>query len=115
MAAMTTVLTVTDIQSGKFTYSTSGHTAQKAKIVVGNHRVPTGNQVMAEFSFSVLHSTEDDDGIILPQKAGITVSCRQPINGQSTDMDAVVAIVRDIVASDEFANSVSTLEPLKSV
>jgi len=115
MAAMSTALTVTDISAGKFTYTTSGHTAQKPKIVVGNHRVPSGNQVMAEFSFSVLHATEDDDGIILPQKAGITVSCRQPINGQSTDMDAVLAIVRDIVAGDEFANSVATLEPLKSV
>jgi len=115
MAAMSTALTVTDITGGKFTYTTSGHTAQKPKIVVSNHRVPSGNQVMAEFSVSVLHATEDDEGLILPQKAGITVSVRQPVNGQATDMTAVLAILRDIVASDEFTNSVSTLEPLKSI
>ena len=115
MAAMSTVLTVTDITGGKFTYTTSGHTAQKPKIVIGNHRVPTGNQVMAEFSMSVLHATEDDDGLILPQKAGITINARQPVNGQSTDLDAVLVIVKDIVNSDEFANSIATLEPLKSV
>lgn len=113
MAAMSTVLTTTDISGGKFTYTTSGHTVQKPKIVIGNHKVPTGNQVMAEFSFSVLHATTDAEGAVLPQKAGFTVTARQPITGQATDTAAALVILRDIVNSDEFAASVSTLKPLK--
>lgn len=113
MAAMSTVLTMTEVTGGKFTYTTSGHTALKPKIVIGNHKVPTGNQTMAEFSLGVLHATTDAAGAVLREKAGITVVARQPINGQATDMTAVLAIVKDIVNSDEFAASVSTLKPLK--
>lgn len=114
MAAMSTVLTVEEIEGGRFTYSTSGSTAAKPKQVVTNRKVPNGNQAVSEFMVSVSHATEDDDGSVLPNRAAITISVKQPKNGQTADMTNVLAIARDIVASDEFANSVTTLQPLSS-
>lgn len=113
MAAMSTALQLIEISGGKFTYTTSGHTVLKPKVVVGIHKAPTGRQVMSDFTVVVSHATEDADGAVLAEKSAITVTARQSIHGQATDMTAVLAIVKDIVNSDEFANSLVTGEPLQ--
>jgi len=110
MAAMTTALTEFSTLGDSRTYTTSGHTTSKPKIVVQKRKVPSGNQVMSEVSVAVIHATEDDASLILPQKVNMTVTVRSPINGQSTDVDAALVILRDIIAGDEFANSVGTQE-----
>lgn len=110
MAAMTTVLTEFSNSGNSRTCTTSGHTAQKPKLVIEKRRVPEGSQTMVEYSGKVIHATEDDDGIVIPQKVSLEVIARYPLLGQSTDIDAALVILRDIVAGDEFANSVDTQE-----
>jgi len=112
MAAMTTALTEFSDNGDSRTYTTSGHTVSKPKLVIQKRRVPQGNQTVQETSVSVLHATEDANSLILPQKVSFSAVFRSPIDGQSSDVTAALAIFRDIIAGDEFANAVSTQEYL---
>lgn len=108
MAAMTTVLTV----FSQGTYTTSGHTVQKPKLVLQKRRVPTGNQVVAEDVITVLHGAEDSNGVILDSKVAFSASVRRHKDAIAADVAAALVIFRDIVAGDEFGNTVDTQEPL---
>lgn len=110
MAAMSTSLTEFSDLGDSRTYTTSGHSASQPKLVVQRRRVPVGNQTVAETTVSVIHATADSDSSILPQKASISVTAKYPINGTYADVTAALAIFRDIVAGDEFANTLSTQE-----
>lgn len=110
MAAMLTALTEFSTYGDSRTYTTSGHSASKPKLVIQKRRVPQGNQTVAETSFSVVHATTNAASEVLQQKVAMTVTVRHPIDGSSADVDAALAILRDIVAGDEFANSVTTQE-----
>lgn len=110
MASMTTVLTEFSNNGNSRTSTTSGHTASKPKLVIEKRKVAEGNSQMAEYSVKVVHATQDADAVILSNKVSFECVVRYPLLGQSTDVTAALAIIRDIVASDEFANSVSTQE-----
>lgn len=103
MAAMTTALTVFSEVGNTKTYTYTGHTVSKPKLVIQKRKVPTGSQVMQEDTFDVIVATTDALGAILPQKFTLGVSVRQPITGLAADQTAILATFRDIVASDEFA------------
>jgi len=109
MAAMTTVLNNYQNFGDKRTYFTTGHTAQKVKLVVAGRKLPVGNQKVVESSLSVQHSTEDDDGLVLSSRPTIGMNFRAPIDGQTTDVTAIKAIFRDFVASDEFDDLIDGL------
>jgi len=110
MAAQTTALTEFSDNGNSRTYVTSLHTTAKPKLVVQKRKVPTGNQTVAEISIDVVHATEDVDGAVLPQKVAFSAIFRQPLAGDAVDVAAALAIFRDIVAGDEFANAVNTQE-----
>lgn len=110
MAAMTTVLTEFSNTGNSRTSTLSGHTAVKPRLVIEKRRVPEGNQTMVEYSAKVVYATEDDDGVILTNKIALEVTGKYPVLGQSTDVTAALAIIADIIAGDEFANSLSTQE-----
>lgn len=110
MAAQTTALTEFSTIGDKRTYTTSGHTVSSSKVVVNKRKVPVGAQTTSEFLVEVVHSTVDAEGKTLPSKINMTASVKFPIDGQTSERDAVLAIFRDIIAGDEFANSVSTGE-----
>lgn len=109
MAAMTTALTEYSTIGDKRTYVTPGSTVQKPKLVVVQRKAPTGNQSVAQYSVSVVHATEDAEGIILQSKVSLGVDCRIPIQGQTADVTAALVILRDYVASDEFTAALSDL------
>lgn len=110
MAAMTTALTEFSTLGDSRTYTTSGHSASRPKLVQQKRRVATGNQSVQESTVSVIHATEDPDGALLPQKVNFSISVRYPIDGDATDVTNALAIIRDVVAGDEFANMVTTQE-----
>jgi hypothetical protein len=113
MTAMTTVLTESFPSSGNSrTYTQAGHTALKPQLVIQKCKIAGNGQSVAESTVSVLSATEDSDGAVLPQKVAFDVTVRYPIQGQQTDIDDMLAVVRDIIAGDEFANMVNTQEPL---
>lgn len=108
MAAMTTVLTEFSNNGNSRTSTITGHTAIKPKLVIEKRRVPEGNQTMAEWSGKVVFATTDAAGLVLSNKVSFEVIVRYPTLGTASDTTAALAIIRDIVASDDFANSVST-------
>lgn len=112
MAAMSTSLTEFSSFGDSITYAQSGHTVLKPSLVIQKRKVPSGAQTVAESSVAVVQATEDADGNVIPQKVTMTVVVRSPINGKQTDVDAALAVLRDIVAGDEFGNTVATQEPL---
>jgi hypothetical protein len=110
MAGQSTALTEFSSSGNSRTSTTSGHTVSKPKLVIERRRVPSGKQVVSEYSFTVLQATEDADGNVLEPKVQFVATVKQPINGDSADVAAALVIFRDIVAGDEFGNSVTTSE-----
>lgn len=108
MAAMSTSLTQFNDRDNERTYFTSGHTTQKPKMVAMRRRIPSNGTGVTETTLVVYHATEDADGNVLPQKVAMEVKIKDPILGQSSDRDAVLVILRDIVASDEFTTLVAS-------
>lgn len=113
MAAMTTALTEFADNGNSRTYTYTGHTAAEPRLVLQKRRVPEGNNTVIEDTITVLSSTEDSNAEILPQKVLFTATIRRPISGIAADLTAALAIFRDVVAGDEFGNTVNTQEWLK--
>lgn len=110
MAAMTTALTVFSNNGNSRTSTLDGHSALKPKIVIEKRRVPEGNQTMAESSVSIIYATEDSEGAVLSNKVALSATVKYPLLGQSSDITAALAVLRDIIAGDEFTNTVNTQE-----
>lgn len=110
MAAMTTVLTEFSTTGNSRTSTTSGHTAIQPKLVIEKRRVPEGNQVVSEYSCKVVHATTDVDSEVISNKVSFEAIIRYPVIGDYDDVTAALAIFKDIIAGDEFANSISTQE-----
>jgi hypothetical protein len=110
MAAMSTALTEFADNGNARTFTLETHTAIAPNLVLQKRKVPSGNQTVVEDTFTVLLATEDSNGDALPSRVAFTVTVRRPVDGISADVDAALAILRDIVAGDEFANVVATQE-----
>lgn len=110
MAAMTTVLTEFSNNGNSRTSSLDTHTAIKPKLVIEKRKVPGSSASMVEYSFKTVYATEDADGVVLSSKVSFECVVRYPLQGQSSDVTAALAVFRDIIAGDEFGNSVNTQE-----
>jgi hypothetical protein len=112
MAAMTTALTEFSDSVNSRTYTYTGHTAADPRLVIQKRKVPSGNQQIVEDVISVLSGTEDANGVQLESKVMFQAVIRRPKDGIAADVTAALAIFRDIIAGDEFGNTVSTQEYL---
>jgi len=110
MAGMTTVLTEFSDNGNSRTSTYTGHTALEPRLVIEKRRVPDTNQSMIEYSAKIVSSTEDSDGAILSEKVTFEAVVRYPKLGLAADVTAALAIFRDVIAGDEFGNSVTTQE-----
>jgi hypothetical protein len=110
MAAMSTVLTEFADNGNSRTYTQAGHTVEEPELVLQKRKVPTGSAVIAEDVVTTLSHTEDSEGVTLPQRVSISTIIRRPINGDAADVAAQLVIHRDIIAGDEFTNTVNTQE-----
>jgi hypothetical protein len=113
MAAMATTLTEFANTGDSRTWTTSGHTAVKPKLVIQKRRVPVGGQHVAETTYSVIHAGVDADGAVLPSKVVMSVTVRYPVEITGTTISDVLTILKDMVAGDEFAASVTSQNFLK--
>lgn len=113
MAAMSTTLTQFATFGDSRTWTTSGHTAAKPKLVIQKRRVPTGQQTVQETTISVIHATANAAGETLPQKVALSLSVRAPIDGTASDIANALVILRDICASDEFTGTTTTQNFIK--
>lgn len=110
MAAMTTALTEFRDSGDSRTYTYTGHTAVEPRLVIQRRKVATTATGVMEDTIQVLSSTEDSNGDLLSSKVLFEAKVRRPANGIAGDLTAALAIFRDIVAGDEFTNTVNTQE-----
>lgn len=101
MAAMTTALVEFSDKENERTYTYTGHTVQKPKMVLQRRKVPVGNQTIAEDTLSVLAGCVDAAGVALPSRVLFSLTVRRPISAVAGDVTAPLAVFRDIVNSDE--------------
>lgn len=112
MPSMATTLTEFSDQANSRTFTTAGHTPLLPRLVIQKRKVPQSSSSVAETTISVVHGTSDSEGAPISSKTSFEVKVRQPVNGDSSDLAAALVILRDIIASDEFANAVNTQEYL---
>lgn len=114
MAAMTTALTGFAGNGNSKTSTLSTHTVIKPRLVIERRRVAENGSQVAEYSCKVIYATTDATGTVLAQKVAFEATVRYPILiGADTDITSALAVFRDVIAGDEFANSVLTQEWLK--
>lgn len=115
MAAMTTALTEFADNGNSRTYvRTATHTALLPRLVLQRRKVPVGNQKMLEDTVLVLSATTNPAGATLSERVTMEVKVRRPIDGVAATVTADLAILRDIVASDEFGSMITTQNWLKA-
>lgn len=102
MAALSASLTEFSDNGNSRTFSASGHTALKPRLVIQKRKVPVGVSGVAENDIRVVFGTTDAMSVPLPQKVQLSVNTRVPVNGAAVDNTAALVLLRDIVASDEF-------------
>lgn len=106
MADMVTVLTEYAMNGDSKSYTTSGHTAQLPRMFIQKRRVPASGKGNASSSTTVLRGVTDANSIPVAGKVAVDINTRYPLEmtNMSAEVDAVIAIVRDFVASDDFPN-----------
>lgn len=110
MAARATTLKEFSTNGNSRTSTYTGHSSLAPKLVIEKRRVPENGQMMVEYSFKVVSTTTDAESNVISQKVTHESITRYPVNGKSADVSANLVIFRDLIASDEFGNSVLTQE-----
>jgi len=113
MAVMTTVLKVFNDSSNTRTYTTPAHTAGLPRIVLQKRKVPTGSQVMLEDSVATFYATKDALNVVMPQRISLGATVRRPLGYTAADLTSALALFREMIASDEFANMVNNQDYYK--
>lgn len=115
MTALVTALTEFATNGNSRTYTTSGHTASKPKLVIQKRRVPEGNQVVQETTVSVIQAAVDPNDMVMPSKVVFSATIRYPIGIKTSDTTVADALVifRDVVQSTEFGTTVTSQNFLK--
>lgn len=110
MAAMTTALTEFSDNGNSRTYTYTGHTATEPRLVIQSRKIAAGSTSVLEDTVKIVSSTEDSAGEILSNKVLFEAKLRRPADGLAADVTAALAIFRDVIAGDEYTNTVSTQE-----
>jgi len=109
MADMTTPLTKFSQNGNSVTYTVTGHTVQKPRLVLQKRKIPSSDSnAVAQLDTSIVYGAVDSAGAVLPSRIMLTVSARRPVSAVSTDVDNAVAVFRDFVASDDFVNAINS-------
>lgn len=106
MADMTTTLTEYAMSGDSKSFTVAGHTAQLPRLVIQKRRLPASPKGNAQMTTSFIRGAVGADSIPLAGKVAVDVISRFPLEmiNMSSEVDAVIALVRDYVASDDFVN-----------
>lgn len=113
MAAMLLALTEYSDKENARTYTVSGHTVQKPKLVFQKRKNGSEGGPSASDTITLVYGTEDSAGDPLASRVVFEVTVRRPVEGIAADVTAALADFRDVIAGDEFANTVNTQNYLK--
>lgn len=116
MATIATALIEFADSGDSRTYTLPSHTVLDSKTLTQRRKVPSGKQTVAESSLTFSYAVRDTVGNALPQRLSTTVISRLPIlmNASSGLSTTMLAHVRDVVNSDEFAAMLSSQSWVKA-
>lgn len=87
----------------------NGHLASKPKVVIQKRRIGDGSEGSnVGLDIKVVAGTEDAAGLPLQRKIAFALSVDYPVGYTQADLDDALLTFREIVASTEFGNAVST-------
>jgi hypothetical protein len=108
---MATNLTVFADSGDSRSYVLDDHTVALPRLLIQKRRVPVGSQTMAEVSFAIVNGTTDPSEAVPATEVpnvNFTLTVRYPYFADTADRDDALALLRDMVASDEFAASIAS-------
>lgn len=113
MPAMATAVTGYGETANTRTYTYTGHTLSDPRLVIQKRKVAVAADGTYENSITVVTGIQDASGVTLSKNAGFEIRQYGPKNGIAADVTAALAIIRDIVASDEFTTVTTTQNWIK--
>lgn len=113
MSQLTTPISEYSDNGNTRTYAVQGHLAAKPFLVIQKRSAPGGVNASTEMSFRVIKATTNAIGDIIPNKASVEVVVRCPNQGKPDDLQTAFTLAKEIIASDEFRASVTSLTWLK--
>lgn len=115
MTTMSTILRERDSAEANTLKSSFGsHSTFNPRLVIEKRREAINGRPFAEYGFQVVVGTSDAEGNPLPQPCVFFGGLRYPVKGENAQVVIARDIGRDIIASDNFANSVLTLDWLSA-
>lgn len=114
MPVITTALTEFSDKENARTYTVSGHTVAKPRLLIQKRSVASSVGGVSQDTLSVVYGTVDGAGIPLNSKVVFEVNIRRPQAALAADVDAAKALFREVVASDEFAAVVASQNYVKA-
>lgn len=113
MTAMSTSVTEFADNGNSRSYTLTGHTAMKPRMILQRRKVATQEGALAEDQVSVLYGTTDAANAPMRSRVMFTATFRRPVGCASADITAALAVFRDVIAGDEFGATVNTQNWLK--
>jgi hypothetical protein len=98
---MTTPLVKFTSNGNSITYELPDHTVAEPRLVIQKRTVATSVDGKAVDSFKTVYGTTDADGELLSSKISIETIVSRPVRALTADVEAALAVHRDITASDE--------------
>jgi hypothetical protein len=108
MADMNTVLKHYSSNGESQTFALPNHTYGTPEVVVQKRTTPRGSSTATGMSFIFSKGTTMADGSVHPTKVNFTFSYRFPTDGQTADVNALLAYIRDMVAGDNLTRIVAS-------
>lgn len=107
MANMVTTLRDYANNGNSRTYVTSAHTAAAPRLVIQKRKIASTPTGVAQDDISVLFGFVDANGAPVASKIAFSVNFRRPLNCDPTAQAGALALFREVVASDNFADVVN--------
>lgn len=113
MPSMATTLVAFSQNGNVTTYAAPQHTVAEPHLVIQKRAIPSSVSGVAQTSLKVVYGTTDANGLVVAQRISFELVGRIPVVANDTDTDAAIALIRDVVASDEFVVAMKQQLPLK--
>jgi hypothetical protein len=108
MSTITSALVEYADNGNSRTYVAPDHTALRPRLVIQRRKVAGKAGEVAETSIRVVMTQVDANGLTLAAKRTVEVIDRSVVGGVDTAVEAAsLALIREIVASDEFAAAIT--------
>lgn len=107
MASFTTGIEEFANNGNSVTFAISAsHTAAAPRLVIQKRRVASGNKQYYEMEMDIVHGLLDSESLPIATRLSSNVAVKVPVQASGSEIDALLAHLRDFVASDEFTDSV---------